>query len=57
MEWVEEQELRILYGVSLYREFLFIALRMNRKAPVFIIEEGVNTLDKLMESLVIRAKN
>lgn len=54
MEWVEDQEFRVLVGISLYKEFLFIALHMKQKAPAADIEEGLNTLDRLVESVVIR---
>ena len=55
MQWVAGQGLRILYGVSLNREFLFISLEMNRKAPASAIEAGLKTLDQLVESIVIPA--
>jgi hypothetical protein len=55
MEWVEEREFRVLVGISIYKEFLFISLKMNEKAPAANIEEALKTLDRLVESVVILA--
>jgi hypothetical protein len=55
MEWVEGQDLRVLYGISLYKEFLFISLQVNLKSSAEEIEEGLKTLDQLVESVVITA--
>ncbi len=55
MEWVEGQNLRVLYGISLHKEFLFFSLQMNLKLPAEEIEEGLKTLDQLVESVVITA--
>lgn len=55
MEWIEGQDLRILYGVSLYKEFLFMSFKVNREAARSVIEEGSNTLDQLVESVSLSA--
>lgn len=55
MEWVEDREFRVLYGLPLYKEFLFISLRVNEKAKASEIEEGLKTLNQLVESIVITA--
>jgi hypothetical protein len=55
MQWIEGQDLRVLYGVSLYKEFLFMGLKVDRQAPRSVIEAGSNTLDQLVESVVIPA--
>jgi hypothetical protein len=55
MERIEGWDLRILYGVSLYKEFLFMAFKVDRQAPRSVIEEGSNALDQLVESVVITA--
>jgi hypothetical protein len=55
MEWIEGRDLRILYGVSLYKEFLFMSFNVDREATPSVIEEGSNALDQLVESVVISA--
>jgi len=55
MEWHAGQERRVLYGVSLNREFLFITLGVNRKAPASAIEAGLKTLDQRVDSIMILA--
>ena len=55
MEWIEGQDLRILYGVSLYKEFLFMSFKVDREATLSVIEAGSNALDQLVESVVIPA--
>jgi len=56
VEWIEGQDLRVLYGMSLYKEYLFISLQVNKKTPAEEIEEGLKTLDQLVESVVIMAR-
>lgn len=53
MEWIEGQDLRILYGVSLYKEFLFMSFKVDREATLSVIEAGSNALDQLVESVVL----
>lgn len=55
MEWVSGEGRRILYGIPLYKEFLFLTLQVNRNAPASVVEEGSKALDQMVESLGIRA--
>ena len=55
VEWVEGQDLRVLYGISLYKEFLFMSLQVNLKSSAEEIAKGLKTLDQLVESVVIMA--
>jgi hypothetical protein len=53
MEWIEGRDLRILYGISLYKEFLFMSFKVDREAKLSVIETGSNALDQLVESVTI----
>jgi len=53
MQWIEGQDLRILYGVSLYKEFLFMSVEVDGEATLSVTEAGSNALDRLVESVVI----
>ena len=55
VEWVEGQDLRVLYGISLYKEFLFISLQANLKSSAEEVAKGVKTLVQLVESVVVMA--
>jgi hypothetical protein len=55
MEWIEGRDKFILYGVSLHKEFLFLAFKVNRETPLPVIEEGAKALRQLVESVVITA--
>ncbi|VAX28736.1 hypothetical protein MNBD_NITROSPINAE05-685 [hydrothermal vent metagenome] len=56
MEWIEGPDKFILYGFSLYKEFLFLAFKVDREAPLPAIEEGAKVLKRLVESVVVTAR-
>jgi hypothetical protein len=53
MEWIEGSDKFILYGLSLYKEFLFLAFKVDRGMPLPAIEEGTKVLKQLVESVVV----
>ncbi len=51
MQWIEGRDIRIMYGISLYKEILLISLKVDREAPRSAVEEGSKALDRLVESV------
>ena len=52
LQWNEEGNLRVIYGIALSREYLFISLLTEEGLPVSEFNKGVQALDQWIHSFV-----
>lgn len=57
LEWDDGQDIRVLYGIALTREYLFISLQADKKTSPADLEVGLQDLDRLVEACVRLQRN
>jgi hypothetical protein len=57
LEWDDGQDIRVMYGIALNRNFLFFSLQADKETSAADLKVGLQDLDRLVEACVRLQKN